>query len=334
MSAAESADALIVTETDARGLLSASSLLEAAGGGRAVHGLTIALRFCDGDGPHTAAQLDLRVALLCARAHACLADARAEPFPAFACVADLDLHAHLARNAQKLRSLQQGRVAGAEASWNAHVEPFVRAFALFSAAERDARDAALLDPGASAPHGCLGEVLAARCRADKALLFSPIATLPNLLEWRRRVEAAHVAFARAAEIAPAERRWADGRAQLPPSLPDYTLGNTGIVLNPLDLFACAFGGGAIRSVGGARAQAAADAGPGPACRGCARRPPAGCELLRCGRCLCVFYCGAGCQRADWTGHKKDCAAPVRAHTQPHTEPSSVPEQPVRMHESP
>ena len=36
------------------------------------------------------------------------------------------------------------------------------------------------------------------------------------------------------------------------------------------------------------------------------------ELLRCGRCLVVEYCGAECQRKAWPAHKRECAAPGKA----------------------
>lgn len=30
------------------------------------------------------------------------------------------------------------------------------------------------------------------------------------------------------------------------------------------------------------------------------------ERMKCGECLCTFYCNTECQRADWSIHKKKC----------------------------
>jgi hypothetical protein len=61
----------------------------------------------------------------------------------------------------------------------------------------------------------------------------------------------------------------------------------------------------------------------PMCSGCGERKPvtsaptgdietcaacgrSGADLKRCGGCRLVMYCGADCQRADWTVHKEVC----------------------------
>ena len=43
---------------------------------------------------------------------------------------------------------------------------------------------------------------------------------------------------------------------------------------------------------------------------CSHCSKAGVELKRCMRCKEASYCGAACQKADWTRHKKTCAPPV------------------------
>jgi hypothetical protein len=47
------------------------------------------------------------------------------------------------------------------------------------------------------------------------------------------------------------------------------------------------------------------------CGNCGAPPALGKQLLRCGRCLKVAYCGADCQRRHWKegGHKAACATP-------------------------
>jgi hypothetical protein len=43
---------------------------------------------------------------------------------------------------------------------------------------------------------------------------------------------------------------------------------------------------------------------------CSHCGKAGVELKRCMRCKEASYCGAACQKVDWTRHKKTCAPPL------------------------
>ena len=47
--------------------------------------------------------------------------------------------------------------------------------------------------------------------------------------------------------------------------------------------------------------ASGDDAPRPPCKVCGQPSSA-----RCARCLGAFYCGGGCQRADWAAHKAPC----------------------------
>ena len=44
----------------------------------------------------------------------------------------------------------------------------------------------------------------------------------------------------------------------------------------------------------------------PRCARCGAQPAAGQKLRLCGGCKAVRYCGAECQRADWTAHRPRC----------------------------
>ncbi len=44
------------------------------------------------------------------------------------------------------------------------------------------------------------------------------------------------------------------------------------------------------------------------CGSCGAPPAIGTELMRCGRCRSVAYCGKECQRAHWKQHKGACKA--------------------------
>mmetsp|Transcript_38310 Transcript_38310/g.95047 ORF Transcript_38310/g.95047 Transcript_38310/m.95047 type:complete len:452 (+) Transcript_38310:39-1394(+) len=55
------------------------------------------------------------------------------------------------------------------------------------------------------------------------------------------------------------------------------------------------------------------------CKTCGKEPPAGCQLLSCGKCMSMWYCNKACQSIDWPQHKASCRIAVAAREEAATD---------------